>query len=265
MIKRLNTVEEVAADRPRARRRARRRHHQRVDQRRRRHRRLVTSTVPGGVDVVGAGAGRGGVALPDHHAAAEVADLLAVLVEALGLDGDDAAVGLRRRLLDVEHPRLGVDRVAVERRELVLQRLDLEVGDRRPADVGHAHAEHERVHEVADDDVAPLHRRLAGEPGVGVQRVVVHRDHAEQVVVVLGDRLARPVPVHVADDEVLEVPAEGAFVRGHRRRRYRSDRPPGSSSCDASWVSRRRRRPPTAASVDGRDRAPARAPRVDPA
>ena len=107
----------------------------------------------------------------------------------------------------------------MERRELVLQRLDLEVGDRRPADVGHAHAEHERVHEVADDDVAPLHRRLA-EPRVGVQRVVVHRDHAEQVVVVLGDRLARPVPVHVADDEVLQVPPEGPVVRRHAPGRY---------------------------------------------
>ena len=44
----------------------------------------------------------------------------------------------------------------------------------------------------ADDHVASLHR-LGREPVVGVQRVVVHRDHAEQVVVVLGDRLARPV------------------------------------------------------------------------
>jgi hypothetical protein len=49
-----------------------------------------------------------------------------------------------------------------------------------------------------------------------VERVVVHRDQAEQVVVVLGDRLARPVLVHVAGDEVLEVTAEGAIVRRHR-------------------------------------------------
>ena len=55
------------------------------------------------------------VALPHHHLAPEVADLLAALVDALGLDGDDAAVALRRRLL-VEHPGLGVDRVAVEGR-----------------------------------------------------------------------------------------------------------------------------------------------------
>jgi len=44
--------------------------------------------------------------------------------------------------------------------------------------------------------------------GVHVQRVVVHGQQAEQVVVVLGDRLARPVPVHRADLELLEITPE---------------------------------------------------------
>ena len=83
------------------------------------------------------------------------------------------------------------------------------------ADVGHAHAEHERVHEVADDEVLAVRRLVLGEPRVRVRRVVVHRDHAEEVVVVLGDRLARPVLVDVADLEVLEVPAEGPVVCRH--------------------------------------------------
>jgi hypothetical protein len=56
---------------------------------------------------------------------------------------------------------------------------------------------------------------VLGEPRIRVQRVVVHRDHAEEVVVGLGDRLARPVPVDVTDLEVLEVPAERALVHGH--------------------------------------------------
>ena len=56
----------------------------------------------------------------------------------------------------------------------------------------------------------PCDRLVLREPLVRVQRVVVHRDHAEQVVVVLRDGLARPVPVHVADLEVLVVAAEGA-------------------------------------------------------
>ena len=85
-----------------------------------------------------------------------------------------------------------------------------------PRHVGHAHAEHERVHQVADHDVAAVHGLVLGEPHVGVQRVVVHRDHAEQVIVVLGDRLAGPVTVDVTGLEVLEVAAEGAVVDGHR-------------------------------------------------
>ena len=62
----------------------------------------------------------------------------------------------------------------------------------------------------------PVHRLVLAEPRVGVQRVVVHRDHAEEVVVVLGDRLAGPVPVDVADLEVLEVPPERAVVAWSR-------------------------------------------------
>jgi hypothetical protein len=107
----------------------------------------------------------------------------------------------------------------VERGLLVAQRLDLEVGDARSAHVGDAHAQHQRVDEVADHHVLALHRLVLGEPGVGVERVVVHGDHAEQVVVVLGDRLARPVLVDVARDEVLEVAAERPVVGRHRPRR----------------------------------------------
>ena len=68
----------------------------------------------------------------------------------------------------------------------------------RAAHVGHAHAEHQRVHQVAHHHVLALDRLVLGEPVVGVEWVVVHGDHAEEVVVGLGDRLARPVPVDVA-------------------------------------------------------------------
>src|SRR3954447_4317332 len=68
--------------------------------------------------------------LRDQHAAAELADDLVALAPGHGLDVDDAAVGLRPRLRLLEHGRLGVDGVAVERRLRVLERLDLEVRDR---------------------------------------------------------------------------------------------------------------------------------------
>jgi hypothetical protein len=44
--------------------------------------------------------------------------------------------------------------------------------------------------------------------GVDVQRMMVHGQQAEQVIVVLGDCFAGPVPVHRADLELLEVPTE---------------------------------------------------------
>ena len=124
----------------------------------------------------------------------------------------------------VDHLGLGVDGVAVEGRGPVDERLDLEVGDGRPAHVGDAHAEDQRVDQVADHHVPALDRFVLGEPGVDVQGMVVHGDHAEEVVVGLGDGLARPVPVDVARLEVLEVAAEGTVVGGHgagvvRRRR----------------------------------------------
>ncbi len=136
------------------------------------------------------------------------------LVDALRLDRDDAPVALRR-LLDVDHLGLGVDRVAVEGRLACRSVSTSRLAIAAPLTSGTLMPEHERVHEVADDDVPALHRLVLREPLVGVQRVVVHRDHAEQVVVVLGDRLARPVPVDVAGDEVLEVAAERAVVDRH--------------------------------------------------
>src|SRR5436190_2741177 len=136
---------------------------------------------------------RRGVALPDHELAAEVADLLAALVEAARLDRDDPAVGLARRRRGLEHLRLGVDGVAVEGRLAVLELLDLEVRDARAAHVGDAHPEHHRVHEVAHHHVLLELRLGVGVPLVKVERMVVHGDETEEVVVVLGDGLARPV------------------------------------------------------------------------
>jgi hypothetical protein len=38
--------------------------------------------------------------------------------------------------------------------------------------------------------------------------MMVHRDHAKEMVIGFGDRLARPVLVDVADFELLEIPSE---------------------------------------------------------
>src|SRR3984893_15413581 len=68
--------------------------------------------------------------------------------------------------------------------------------------------------------------------------MVCRRDHAEKMVVVLGDGLPGPVLVHVAGLEVLEVPTEGPFVHGHGGRAYDLPlRPKKESSCRRSRCS----------------------------
>ena len=106
----------------------------------------------------------------------------------------------------------------VQRRD-VPQALGAERRDRLARGVGHAHAEQQRVHERADDHVAAaLHL------GRRVVRVHVHRarrpgQHAEEMILGLGDGVARPVPVDVAYLELLEGAAEAvlaSIVDGHQ-------------------------------------------------
>ena len=84
------------------------------------------------------------------------------------------------------------------------QLLGLEVGDRLARHVADGHPDGERVDERPDDDVLAL-LRLGRVDVVDVQRVVVHRDQAEQVVVGLGHGLGGPVQVVRADLELLKV------------------------------------------------------------
>jgi hypothetical protein len=99
----------------------------------------------------------------------------------------------------------------------VQQALGLQVGDGLATHVGDAHAEHQRVDHRPGHDVAP-ELAVLGVPVVEVERMVVHGDQAEEVVVGLGDRLARPVAVDVADFELLEVTAVGPLVHSHGQR-----------------------------------------------
>src|SRR5262249_13993630 len=62
--------------------------------------------------------------------------------------------------------------------------------------------------------------RSFGVMRVHVQRVMVHRDEAEQMIVALGHRLAGPVPIHGADFELFVVTTE--------LHPYRPDESPGN-------------------------------------
>src|SRR5512140_92332 len=134
-----------------------------------------------------------------HHLAAEHAHQAPVLLVATGLHLDDApvALGLRRPL--AEHGGLAVDGVAVESRRHVLQRLDLQVGYGLAGDVWHGHAEQQRIDVVAHYHVPAKVRCPLRVVRIDVQRMVVHGEQAEQVVVVFRDRLPGPVPVDRPD------------------------------------------------------------------
>jgi hypothetical protein len=154
------------------------------------------------------GVGRARVAPGNEDEALELGHEQAVLVEHAGVDADRPAVGLGLRLALLEHLGLAEQGVAVEHRGGVLELLGGQVGDRLPADVRHAHPERQRVDERPDDDVAALLRPRRVHV-VDVQRMVVHRQQAEEVIVALGDGLRRPVLVDGPDLELLEVAAVG--------------------------------------------------------
>jgi hypothetical protein len=85
--------------------------------------------------------------------------------------------------------------------------------------IRNTHAEHQRIHEIADDDIATLHA-IGGEPVVGMQRMMVHGDHAKQMIVGFGDGLTRPMAVNIADNKILEASPERSLVNGHGLGRY---------------------------------------------
>src|SRR3984885_7156558 len=99
----------------------------------------------------------------------------AVLVKHTLVHLDGAEVGLGLRLLLLKHLGLAVQSVAVEHRRRMLELFGCEVGDRLATDVAHRHAQRERVHERAHDDVAAL-LSFGRVDVVEVQWVVVHRD-----------------------------------------------------------------------------------------
>ena len=135
---------------------------------------------------------------------------LAALVEGPGLDQHHPAVRVRGRAARLEHLGLGADGVADEHRPFVAHRLVVEVGDGPAADVGHAHPHRQRQHQGAHhQDAAVL--LPGGVLGVGVHRVRVAGEQAEEVVVALGDGLGRPVAEGVAHPEVLQAAAEGGL------------------------------------------------------
>src|SRR5712692_6377489 len=147
----------------------------------------------------------GGVVLLWHEHLARIrAYLLAALVERGGLHSYHAPVALAR-LVKLEHAALRIERIADEGGLLVLEGVDLKVGDGAPRDIGHAHTDGH-----AEDERAHHHALLVlgvglGVVGIGVQGVLVHGQQREPRAVGLGDGAPGPVLEVLPDREFLEV------------------------------------------------------------
>src|SRR5206468_3956396 len=76
---------------------------------------------------------------------------LSPLVTDAGFDTYHTSIALSR-LVDVEHGRFRIERVAVERRRVVHDLLDLEIGDGPPRHVGHGKADADGEDERAEGD-----------------------------------------------------------------------------------------------------------------
>jgi hypothetical protein len=60
-----------------------------------------------------------------------------------------------------------------------------------------------------------LYAFVLGKPCIRVQRVVIHRNHAEQVIICFGDCLAGPMFVDITYFEVFETAPEGSVKSTH--------------------------------------------------
>jgi hypothetical protein len=86
---------------------------------------------------------------------------------------------------------------------LMGQTFDLKICDSCAADVRDAHSEHQRIDKVSDNHILAMDGFILSKPFVGVKWVMIHRDHAKEMVISFGNGLAWPVSVHVAYLKIL--------------------------------------------------------------
>ena len=180
-------------------------------------------------------------ALGDQVGALVADDDVAVLVEGLGLPGDDAEGGARAGLASADDAARGGDRVARVDRPVELHLVDAEERTAALGEVLDRHADHGAEHEqrVDDDRVVPVGARVLG---VEVERREPHRRRGEQRVVRLGEGAAPVVLEGPAFLEVLVAVAlllegEGGEVGvGHAAKFLPRGAESGSSAGCLCWV-----------------------------
>src|SRR6185437_2220732 len=146
--------------------------------------------------------------LDDEHVAVALGDELAVLLEALMMEFDDAGVRARLRFALGDDGRLATHGVAFEQRVGEAHVRHAEIGNgRSDGHVGDLDADHQAEREQR------VHQRLAelglglAEMAIDVQRLRVERHVGEQHVVHLRHRARVAVLVELADLHVLEIEA----------------------------------------------------------
>src|SRR4029078_8029672 len=101
----------------------------------------------------------------------------------------------------------------MEERRHVAKLAHAKARDIPAENIRNAHTEEQRVDESADHDI-PAELGPLREMPVDVQRARRHRQHAEQVILRLGDGAPGPVMKDIARLVVAEVTAEAALARG---------------------------------------------------
>jgi hypothetical protein len=144
----------------------------------------------------------------DEETPTEVAHEHPILVAALRVDRDYSGARPAPGASCCNNCALAVERVTVENGGKVPQRFGSERGDRLTRGVGHRDPEKKRVDECPDNQISPKVHLRARVVSVGVHRTDGAREQAEEVILGLGNRVAGPMAIDIADLEIIEVAAE---------------------------------------------------------
>jgi hypothetical protein len=82
------------------------------------------------------------------------------------------------------------------------------------------HPKHQRVNEIANNNVLAMNGLVLGKPLVGMERMVIHGDHAKQMIICFGNSLSGPMSIYIAYFEFFEVAAKWTVVGAHKSLRW---------------------------------------------
>src|SRR6266487_1485725 len=145
-----------------------------------------------------------------HHAPFERKDPFTSLVIGDSLNSNDTPIWVTARNSFVQNFRFSINRITVKGGCKVFAFLKFEIGNSFATNVRYAHAERNAKDERTNHQTL-LKLCIFAIVGVDMQGIMVHGEHAEKRVVILGDRASRPMLVHVTDLKVFETSSKLHF------------------------------------------------------